>query len=494
MTNDNSYQIDSREVAGVAREVFARGRASAVNWQKLPTRARVERIGRLRREIVARREEIAEVTSAETGKTHQESMISSLLPTLEMLLYLENEAPDIMSRSKVSTPMIYRNNSSFILYKPRGVVLVIAPWNNPFQLCLIPVAMALASGNTVVLKPSEETPETGELVGELCGAADLPVEVVNGGPELGKQLVEEEPDMILFTGGVEAGRKVMAAAASRLIPVILELGGNDPMLVFEDARLERAARGAAYGAFAHAGQHCISVKRLLVQTTVYDEFLDLLSREMRSIIEDDNWGRVRAGRAQDQAKSQVRDALSNGARLILPEDREGVAEIPTLVADADPAMDLMRKETFAPVLATTEFKDVDEAVRNANDSPYGLNASVWSQDRALCERVIGRLETGNVYVNNVLTNVGNPYLPFGGVKQSGLGRYHGKTGLHSFCDVVSVMMSRNRAGSELNWFPHDDATNDMVNELLELRYGDLSWMKRLFRGLKLLPRLMRGKA
>jgi acyl-CoA reductase-like NAD-dependent aldehyde dehydrogenase len=322
---------------------------------------------------------------------------------------------------------------------------------------------------------------------------ELPVEVVPGGAEVGQALVDAGPDMVLFTGAAANGPDVLRASAPHLIPVILELGGKDPMLVFEDADLERAANAAVYGAFAHAGQHCVSVKRLYVQEGVRPRLLDLLEEKTRDLAGKDEWGEVREGLVLEDAREQVRGALEDGARLLFPDDETRAATVPTLIADATHAMRIMREETFAPVLPVAGFGSEEEAAQLANDCPYGLNASVWSRDGERCERVVRRLETGNVFVNDVLTNIGNPHLPFGGAKRSGLWHYHGEQGLLQFCRPVAIMENRGHAEAELGWFPHDEAKAEVFDELIQLRYGDTGLIERAVRWLKLGRRLRRGE-
>ncbi len=475
-----------------AKTVMAAARAAACSWGVTPAEVRAVCMGALRREIVRARDEIVRVVSLEAGKTPDEVLYSDLLPTLETLLYLAKNTVRLLRPRRAPSPMIFRASKSHVEYRPRGVVLVIAPWNNPFQLSLVPVASALAAGNAVILKPSERTPETGKLVAQLCERSGLPagvLQVVPGDPDAAKALVDERPDMVFFTGGTANGRAVLAAAGRHLIPVILELGGKDPMIVFFDADLDRAAKGAVYGAFAHAGQHCISVKRLYVERSVYDSFMELVATETRSLAATPDWGRVMDDRAGKMALEQVQEAVSKGARLVVPGNKDRAGTEPTLIVDATHEMRIMREETFAPVLAAMRFESEEEAVRLANDSPFALNASVWSHDTERARRVVRRLETGNAYVNNVLINVGNPYLPFGGVKWSGIGRYHGPEGLRSFCVEKSVMFSRSSQASEPHWFPCVAEKRKAVEEIIELRYGEMGRLRRAWGWLRLLRRL-----
>jgi len=471
---------------------MAVAQAKSLDWRTVGVSQRAAFVGRLRHEIVRSRDEVVQVVRSETGKTRAEVLLSDILPTLECLRYIERNAADVLRPRKVPTPFIFFRSSSRVHYRPRGTVLVIAPWNNPFQLSLVPVASALGAGNAVILKPSERTPETGRCIGRLCrraGLKDDTLQVVPGAGDVAEGLIAARPDMIFFTGGTSNGRAALAAAAQYLIPVVLELGGKDPMLVFADADLDRAVQAAVYGAFAHAGQHCVSVKRLYVEESIYDAFLERLAAEIRSLAATEDWGRAMDDRALAHARQQIREAIEAGARLLVPDAEDRAARTPTLVSHADRSMRLVQEETFAPVLAAIPFRDDDQAVELANESPFGLNASVWSADLARAERVATRLDTGNAYVNGVLVNIGNPHLPFGGVKQSGLGAYHGPEGLRVFCKQTSVMTSRSHQRAEPGWFPHGQAKADAIDELIDLRYGERPWLGRIFGWVRLLRRL-----
>ena len=480
------------EHASRADKTIGCARVAAGPWDETPTKTRANRIGSLRREMVDVRDEIAEVVSSETGKTRDEALQSDVLATLEVLRYLEKNAVRLLRPESVATPFVFGAGESYVEYRPRGVVLVIAPWNNPVQLSLVPAASALVAGNAVILKPSERTPRTGRLISSLCrraGFSDDVLQVVDGGPDIARALIESRPDMIFFTGGTTNGHAVLKAASRHLIPVILELGGKDPMIVFADADLDRAVQAVVYGAFTHAGQHCVSVKRLYVEQSAYDLFVARVAEATRAVAATPDWGRVMDEDARATAVEQVREAIAGGARVLVPEEVGRAGAEPTLVVDATNEMRVVREETFAPVLAAMSFEDEDDVVRLANDSSFGLNASVWSGDPVRARRVAHRLETGNVYVNNVLINIGNPHLPFGGVKSSGLGRYHGPEGVRAFCRETSVMVSRAKRKTEPNWFPHNEERRKAVQEVIRLRHGDVGFLRRVWTWLRLLRRL-----
>jgi len=474
-----------------ATAMISVARAAFEKWRVVAPAERTRRVGVLRRQIAERRNEIADAICSDTKKTRAEAFLSDIFPTLELLAYIEKHAARILRHRKRPTPIFFPASKSYVDYRPLGVALVIAPWNNPLQLSIVPAASALAAGNVVVLKVSERTPAVAEVAASLFTEADFAdaVRVNAGGAETAKALVDARPDIIFFTGGTENGRSVYAAAARQMIPAILELGGKDPMIVFADADMSRAVHAAIFGAFSHAGQHCISTKRLYVQRAAYEKFVEQLAAEARALTHCGNQNDERGLKA---AVGQVREALKMGARLLAPSAEDGIGVVPTVVTDCSHSMRVMREETFAPVLAVMPFDTPDEAVGLANDSPFGLNASVWSCDEPLAREVVARLDAGNAYINNVFINAGNPHLPFGGVKLSGMGRYHGPEGILAFCEPVSVMVSRSKQEYEPAWFPHDDSKCETIEQLIEARHGRLGFWRRVLLWRKLYRKLMAG--
>ena len=285
------------------------------------------------------------------------------------------------------------------------------------------------------------------------------------------------------------GRRVAQAAAQRLIPAILELGGKDPMIVFEDAHLERAVRGALYGAFSNAGQNCVAVERLYVQRSIYDRFVARLIEETAKLRVgggiDADLGPIIAPAQIAIIEDHVADALAQGAKAAPAPtlQREGNRLQPLVLTNVDHSMQVMREETFGPLLPVMPFADEAEAIALANDSAFGLNASVWTRDLARGRRVAGRLVCGACAVNDVLKNIGNPATPFGGAKQSGLGRYHGPEGLHALSRQKAIMVSRGTLTREPNWFPYDNTVHAALRALIQTLYGGGSSVARTSKAL-----------
>lgn len=454
------------------RAAIARARAAFPAWRDTPLRDRIERLQRLTPLLKAEADALAETISNDTGKPLLESLVMELLTIPVALDYYAKHAAAFLERRKVATPLVFQPRTSYVEYAPMGVIAVIAPWNYPFQLAMLPALSALIAGNTVVLKPSEVTPLVAEMIAELFARLDLPpgvVEVCMGDGQTGAAVCAGDVDKIFFTGSVATGRKVMASAATRPIPVELELGGKDPMIVCHDAPIERAARAAAWGGLVNAGQMCISVERVYVVDAVYDTFLDALKRQMERVRvgapdTHADMGPLTFGPQRDTILRQLDDAVARGARILLggkPLDVPGRYFPPTLVVDVTDDMALLREETFGPVIPVMRVRDEAEALERANAHEYGLTGSIWTRDTARGLRLASRLEVGHALVNDVLTSVGNIALPFGGVKRSGIGRYHGAEGLQTFCNQKSIMVSRGLVPYEPFWYPYAGKHRDI---------------------------------
>lgn len=462
---------------------MARARAAAEPWAAVPVPARARLCRQLVRLIAQDVDAITDTVTACTGKTPAEALTTDIYPCLDILQHALRRAPRLLKTRAARLPLMYGPGAGFVEYRPYGTVLVIAPWNLPFQLALVPTASAVLAGNAVILKPSEYTLTVGALIADLFARAGFPahlVQAVGGDGATGAQLIESRPEKIFFTGSLLTGKKVMAAAAAGAIPVDLELGGKDPMIVCADADLERAANAAVYGAFSNAGQVCVSVERLYVDARVHDAFLALLEKKTAALRVgggfDDDVGAVTTAPQREIIRAHVEDAVRRGAHLHGSLRGEGPYLHPVILSDVTHAMLVMREETFGPVLPVMRFATEDEAVRLANDSPYGLNASVWTRDRARGRQIARRIQAGSCAVNTVLTNIGNPALPFGGVKGSGFGRYHADEGLYTFCQPVSITVSARRSARDINWFPYSRDLYEGLKTFMQIRYaGEGVW-------------------
>lgn len=456
------FPITSKEGVDAA---VARARAAFASWRQTPLDARLRFVARIKDVLRTHGEEYARRISEDTGKPLVDSLLTELMSVPLFIDYYRKIAPKVLARKKVATPILFPGKSSYIEHFPMGVIAVISPWNFPFQLSMVPVVTALIAGNTVVLKPSEVTPITGEVIAEIFRRIGMPsgvVEVVQGDGTTGAALCEADVDKIFFTGSVATGRKVMAAAAKKPIPVELELGGKDAMIVCADANLERAARAAIWGGLVNCGQMCVSVERILVEEPVHDRFVELLRREIAKVKvggpdEQADMGPMTFAKQIETVERHVKDAVAKGAKALFGGERlprPGQFYAPTLITDVRPDMAIYAEETFGPVLPVVKVRDVEEAVRLANEHVYGLVGSVWTRDLKKGLEIASRMECGQVTVNDVIVSVGNPALPFGGVKSSGFGRYHGPEGLLAFTHQKAIMVDRGWMTTEPIWFPY----------------------------------------
>lgn len=458
-------------------QAMQRAREAWPSWAATPLAERLRRMRKLRGYLVEHAREISDRIAVCTGKVHLEALVLDVFTVADMLHYYETHAEQFLRPERVGTPLVYAGNRSYVEYKPMGVVAVIAPWNFPFQLAMIPALSAVIAGNCALIKPSEVTPGVGVLIEEIAAAAGLPrdvLQVVHGGRETGRALVEARPDKVMFTGSVATGKKIMSACAEHLIPVELELGGKDAMIVFADSDLDRAAEAAVWGAFANAGQVCMSIERLYVEQSVYDEFVRKVVARTEQLRMGVDYGSMTFAPQLELVQAHIADAVAHGARVECgghPLQEGTLYMAPTVLTGTDHSMRVIREESFGPLLPIMPFSTEDEAVALANDSEYGLSGAVFSGDLEKARRVTSRLQCGMISINEVIATPGNPALPFGGVKHSGMGRYHGAVGLRTFCHQTSVMMSKGKKPREINWHPYTEQKEQAFYSLIRLLFG-----------------------
>ncbi|MGC2792105.1 MAG: aldehyde dehydrogenase family protein [Candidatus Sulfotelmatobacter sp.] len=421
----------------------ARAHAAQAAWGDLGARKRISVLREFQRRLHEKKIEIAEAITREAGKPVAEALTTEVLVVLDAARFLIDNAYRLLR----DEPLPHGNLATKLkrgrlLREPYGVVGIISPWNYPFSIPATETLAALVAGNAVVLKPSEFTSLVALELRSLLHAAGVPqdvFQVVIGDGATGTALVHSKIDKLVFTGSVATGKRIAVAAAERLLPVVLELGGKDPMLVLDDADVDVASSAAVWGAFVNAGQTCLSVERCYVHRSLYVDFLRACTEKTKKLRvgpgldSETDVGPMIHQRQLRIVEAHVEDAVARGARVLtggsrLPELGENFYR-PTVLADVTHEMRIMREETFGPVLPVMAFDSDDEAVRLANDSEYGLAASVWTRDRARGECLARRIHAGTVMVNDVVSCFGISEAPHGGVKSSGMGRAHGRFGL-----------------------------------------------------------------
>ncbi len=467
--------------AEIAAKV-AQASAAFRSWRAIPIRERVAFLRRLRSGLLKARGRIAELVAREQGKPLLDACLAEIFPCVDHLTFLIHDGPRIIAPQRVRHRQPFLSaRRSFYHFQPYGVWAVITPWNYPFCIPFLQAATLLFGGNTVILKPSPLTPLTAELVLELFRAAGAPVgsiDIVHGGAGEGEALVRApEVRAVLFTGGPEGGRKVLAAAANGLKKVVLELGGKDAAIVLNDANLEHAARGIAWGAMLNAGQTCASVERVYVERGVSDRFKKLLAEQVASfkvanpLEPGAEVGPMTAEFQLEKVKAQVEDARARGARIAVGgaprTDLGPLYYSPTVIEDAPHDALVMREETFGPVVAVETVEDVEEALREVNANELGLTASLWTRDRRLARSLAPRIECGVVSVSSHLTSYGEPNSAWGGFRSSGLGRTHGEFGLRETLQVQYIDESFSEK-PEMWWLPHTDQFRDLVERTFTL--------------------------
>jgi betaine-aldehyde dehydrogenase len=472
--------ISSVEVASPERvaEVVARVRAAQPEWDALGVKGRRRWLVRWRDWLLDNRERIADIVQDETGKVRGDAGLESIYCEMAVNFWGDHAGDYLADETPTPGMLPTKVRKLRVRYRPYPMVGIISPWNFPLILSAGDAIPALMAGAAVVIKPSEFTPlELIEVVRgwkEEVGAPDV-FDVVNGMGETGGALVDEA-DYMHFTGSDRTGRIVMKRAADTLTPVSLELGGKDPAIVLADADIERAANATAYGAFVNTGQVCMSIERIYVEEPVYDEFVGKLAAkvgELRQGTDGRGYG-MEQGAMTSPAQIEivadhVDDARSKGARILTGGNRKdgpGDWYEPTVIADVDHSMKVMVDETFGPVVGVMKVADADEAVRLANDTRYGLSASVFAGDVKRGEEVAERLEVGACNVNDALVNYFHLEVPMGGWKDSGIGWRHGPGGIRKYCRTESIVTPRlPTAKSEALWYPYTPRRRKLMNRL-----------------------------
>lgn len=483
--------IQAEDVAAAVTQ----GREAFQSWKETSFAERKALVMKAREVVLAELDDIASLISRESGKPFGEAIAMEIVPVLDLMQWVARRGEKMLRPRRIGIGLYaLLGRASRIVYKPHGVVGIIPAWNYPFSIPLGEASMALMAGNTVVIKPSELTPFIGLKIGDIFEKAGFPkgvVRIVTGAGAAGAALVEAAPDKIMFTGSVATGKKIAAAAAKNLTSTVLELGGKDPMIVFDDANLDLAASAAVWGAFCNAGQSCSSVERLYVHETVAAELTAKIVERTKELkvgagdaAADISIGAMSSERQVKIVEDHVQAFIDAGAKIetgggrVVAGSEDGTQNLffePTVITGATNDMRGMREETFGPTLPIATFRTEEEAVALANDSEFGLTASVWTRDHARGRRVAERIEAGSVCINEVLYTHGIGQTPWGGFKNSGRGRTHGLQGLMELVQPQHIHTNRIAILPDAWWMPYSQTAVDTFRGFATKFAGGSVW-------------------
>jgi acyl-CoA reductase-like NAD-dependent aldehyde dehydrogenase len=490
---------------GAVRAATARARVAQQEWAAIGVRRRISVLRQFQRSLLEKNSEIATAIAREAGKPIAEALTTEVLVVLDAARFLIDNAYRLL----LDEPVPHGNLATklkrgWLLREPYGIVAIISPWNYPFSIPATETLAALVAGNAVVLKPSEFTSLVALELESLLQASGVPrdvFQVVVGDGATGEALIHSQIDKLVFTGSVATGKRIAMAAAEQLLPVLLELGGKDPMLVLDDANIDVASSAAVWGAFVNAGQTCLSVERCYVHRSRYEEFLRACVEKTKMLHVGNGLdcktdiGPMIHERQLHIVQQHVQDAIARGARLLAGGSRcldlGKNFYMPTVLADVTHEMRIMREETFGPVLPVMAFDTDAEAVRLANESEYGLAASVWTRDSNRGARVARRIHAGTVMVNDVVSCFGISEAPHGGMKSSGLGRTHGRFGLDEMVRLKYLDSDRTPGMKKVWWYKYGATFTRQMEGFIDFQFA--SGLKMRLSGALRAAKMLRRK-
>lgn len=420
-----------------------------LSWKEIGIEKRIQYVQKIFDALIKRKDEFADLTTKETGKPIKESRANFERYIFNAFEWFLDNAKKYLGDEITHEDTVSINK---ILYEPYGVAAVIMPWNFPLEMFVWGVIPNLLAGNVVVMKHSEECPLIGKLIEEVINSTDLPKGVfseVYGGGKVGEDLINQNINLVWFTGSSKTGQHIYEIAGKKFVKSVMELGGSNPGIIFEDADIDKNIEQVFDKRFLNNGQACSSLKRLIVHESIFDDIIKKLTKILESKKvgdpedEETDFGSLAAKRQLDVLQSQVDDAISKGAKVVIggkvPENLKGAYFLPTILTDIKPDMKVWNEEVFGPVLPIVSFKTEEEAVRLANDTQYGLGAYIYTRDKEKFLRVASKIDGGVIKINQAPTFYNSP---FGGYKLSGMGREHGRAGFHELCQIKTIAIAK----------------------------------------------------
>lgn len=468
------------------KEYVALARSSWSMWNKMGFKERARRLLQAREYLLDNIDDFARTITMDNGKPLAESLTAEIYPIADLIYYFARNAEKLLKGYKLPIGvMSLLARTSRISFQPMGVIGVISPWNYPFSIPVGETVMALLCGNAVILKPSSATALVGKKIQEMFEAANLPqgvFQIIQGNAETGRTLIESGIDKLLFTGSVPVGKEVMTMCSKNLTPVVLELGGKDPMVVRADADLEQATSGAVWGAFTNAGQCCASIERAYVHESIFDEFAKTCVKKTKKLKIGNgidptvDIGAMTTLEQLQKVEAHIEDALSRGAKIHCGGERihsmHGHFFPPTILTNVDNGFTCVRDETFGPLLPIMPFSDDKQAIFLANDTAFGLTASIWTKDIKAGEKMARKMRCGTVMINDCVFTHALCQTPWGGRKASGFGRSHSRFGLEELVNIHHLHTNRLK-NKDMWWFNYNVGTYQSFSNLAKKLTGSI---------------------
>ncbi len=472
---------------GELQNALSEARTAQKVWREKSFTERASHLFKIRDYLVTHADEISEIISRDSGKTRVDAISTEVLSSAMAITYYAKNAESVLKRKKLSGGSILTiNKRSYVDRVPYGVIGIISPWNYPFAIPFHEVAMALITGNAVILKTATQTLEVGKALKACIDAGELPQGLFHflniPGNIAGDAFIESGIDKLFFTGSVPVGKQLMKKASEKLFPLSLELGGNDAMIVCNDANIYRAVSGAIWAGYSNAGQSCAGVERIYVDEIIYAPFVSLLKKKLgeMNVGADKNFnvavGSLTTEKQLSTVKKHIADAKEKGASVFtvdkIEDNAHGLFHPLTVIENANSEMLVQNEETFGPVVTVTKFRSIEEAIKMANNSNLGLTASVWTKDKSNGHKIASQLEVGSVMINDHLMSHGLAETPWGGWKESGYGRTHGYLGLEAMTQP-RVVIDDLMPGLQKNmwWHPHSKQVYDGLKGGMHFLYS-----------------------